>query len=229
MFQRVSLLVLAGLTLTSHVSAQIRAPRGTLSAQRNAPQVLIANPFTTQAADSAASVEIGTGIRERMDRSVLGRDYQAITRDRMNQALEQFGYAQDAILREVEARRLGTELSARMIVLGLIHKEDGLYEVTARLLMGGATTAAGHVVTKTQAPGQDLKKLGEEVADDFKPAVRAMSDANECYAQAPIDQGKAREAARKAISQVRPNPAWRSSPWRRTARVSRRRGTTRMC
>ncbi|MCA9721525.1 MAG: hypothetical protein KC489_03800, partial [Gemmatimonadetes bacterium] len=86
MLHRLSSATALTFLLAGSLSAQIMAPRGSLQAQRNAPPLLVATPYTASAADSAAAVEIGIGLRERMSKSVVGRDYNVITREKMNEA-----------------------------------------------------------------------------------------------------------------------------------------------
>ena len=78
----------------------------------NLPRLLVANPFSFSAQDSAPAVRIGSGVREEMN-DVADKWYKVITRDQMNEALEQYAYPKDAVLPPLVARQLATSLSAR--------------------------------------------------------------------------------------------------------------------
>jgi tetratricopeptide (TPR) repeat protein len=203
MFRSSTLTLVAIAALATPGTAQIMVPRGGLQAQSNAPRLLVANPFTPSAVDSAAAVEIGDGLRERMARSVVGRDFNVISREQMNTALSEWGYPADAVLNASTSKTFAIKTTARTIVQSTLAKNaQGLYTLTARFVGTASTEPAGVTVSMTQAPGQKLDDLGSKTADLFRPAVRAIKDARSCIDQAATDPVKAAEAAQKALKVV---------------------------
>lgn len=203
MFHRASSLTLVALAVGAIPgSAQIMVPRGGLAAQNNAPRLLVATPFTTSGADSAAAVEIGDGLRSRM-RNVVGRDFNVITREQMNTALAEWGYPADAILSPTTATTFAIKATARTVVQSTISKNpQGLYTLTSRFVGTASSEPAGVTVALEQRPGQKLDDLGSKTADLLRPAVRAIKDARECVELAASNPDKAAEAAQKAIRTV---------------------------
>ena len=122
---RAAPLVLGLLTVVAvaPARAQLRASRPP-TAPRNLPRLLIANPHSFQAADSAAAVRVGTGMREKIE-AVADKWYNTIQRTQMNDALIQYGYPPDAVLPPLVARQLGTQLQARAIVVGTLTRGEG--------------------------------------------------------------------------------------------------------
>jgi tetratricopeptide (TPR) repeat protein len=192
------------LTAIGGAPAQIPVSSGLSQARSNAPPLLVATPWTADAADSMAAVEIGDGFRERMSRSVVGRDFQVPPRTRMNQYLEEYGYAHDAILSRLPAEELARAMSAYWIVMPELHRgAGGLYRVNARLIgTYPANNGAGFAVEMTQEAGQRLDKFGEKVADLFKPAIKALKETQACLDNQVSDPAKARSAAEKALAVV---------------------------
>ena len=208
MLHRLSSATALTFLLAGSLSAQIMAPRGSLQAQRNAPPLLVATPYTASAADSAAAVEIGIGLRERMSKSVVGRDYNVITREKMNEAFATYGYPADAMLTADGARTFAQNVGAtRMMLMSNLHKNpDGRYRLVSRLIgTYNANDMAGFVVEKVQEPGQKLEDFGEKMADEFKPAIKALKESTGCYDNMFTDEKKAAEAAEKAFKIV---PDW---------------------
>ncbi len=200
MFRSSTLTLIAIAALATPVTAQIMVPRGGLQAQSNAPRLLVATPYTPSVADSVAAVEIGNGLRERMSRSVVGRDFNVISREQMNTALAEWGYPADAILNATTSKTFAIKTTARTVVQSTIAKNaQGLYTLTSRFVGTASTEPAGVTVSMTQAPGQKLDDLGSKTAELFRPAVRAIKDARSCVDQAATAPAKAAEAADRAL------------------------------
>jgi tetratricopeptide (TPR) repeat protein len=185
----------------SPAAAQLRASRPPRPTQ-NLPRLLVANPHTFSAADSAAAVRVGTGMRDKIE-TVADKWYQAVTRAQMNDALLQYGYPPDAILPPLVARQLATQLQARAIVLGTLNRgEGGRVAVETRLLARNDQT--GFIVTTTQAAGQSFEDFGAKVAESLKGAFTALPDAIACQDLAGSQPDKAVESANKALK-AQPN------------------------
>ena len=200
---RVAPLVLGLLTIVSvaPARAQLRASRPP-AAPKNLPRLLIANPHSFQANDSAAAVRVGTGMREKIE-AVADKWYNTIQRTQMNDALIQYGYPPDAVLPPLVARQLGTQLQARAMVVGTLARgEGGRITVEARLLAGNDQT--GHVVVLTQAAAQSFEDLGGKIGEALRGAFNALPDAKTCDNLAATQPDKAIEAGNKALK-AQPN------------------------
>ena len=195
----ITLILLVGAPAAT-LSAQIPTRRQPQQSTSNLPRLLVANPHSFSAQDSAPAVAIADGIRGRLDK-IAGSQFRVITRAEMNEALKQFGYPADAILAPLTQRVLAQSLNSRVVVVSTLTKDQsGHYAVTSRL--AGVNDDAGSVVTATQAPGQQVGDLGGKVGDGFAPAVKVYSDAKACVDQAKTAPAKATEAAKKALDQM---------------------------
>ncbi|MGH7734921.1 MAG: hypothetical protein ACREOE_14825, partial [Gemmatimonadales bacterium] len=116
--------ILTGLMLVgavAPVAAQIPLQQRSVN---HSPRLLVANPSIDRAADSAASVAIGDGMRQRMPH-VAGDRFVVVSRKEMGDALDQFGFPRDAILTPEVARKLATALTARTLVTSVLGKDGG--------------------------------------------------------------------------------------------------------
>jgi tetratricopeptide (TPR) repeat protein len=199
-FRLVTLVALSG-ALTVPLAAQ-GIPR---NAQRSstvnaAPRFMVANPFAFAPADSAPAVAIGSGLREEM-KGVVGRDFQVVEQQQMNDALTQYGYPKDAILSPALATTLAKNIQARFITTSTLAKGQGnRFNVTARLL--GTNDDAGNVVTLAQNQGENPQAFGKRLAEALEPMVESMQDAKSCIEQRKSKPDKAAEAAQKALKKV---------------------------
>ena len=200
---RVASLVLGAIMVGTAVpaAAQLRASRPPRPTQ-NLPRLLVANPHTFVTADSAASVRVGSGLRDKIE-TVADKWYQVITRAQMNDALLQYGYPPDAILPPLVARQLATQLQARAIVFGSLNRgEGGKVSVETRLMARNDQT--GFIVTSAQATGQSFEDFGAKIGESLKGAFAALPDAIACQDLSVGEPAKAIEAANKALK-AQPN------------------------
>ncbi len=199
---RVLSVVMLSAVLAAPMASQIPSGSGRGGAVRAAPKIFVANPYVRAVADSAASVEVGEALRDRMDR-VAGSNFQVIPREQMNDALEVWGYPQDAILTVPVSRRFAQEMAARALFITMMsRRQDGRYLAITRF--AGLHDDAGYVIRKTQEPGESLGDFGKELANDFKDPIRAYQDAKQCtdFLMNPDKRRDAVRAAEKAISRV---------------------------
>jgi tetratricopeptide (TPR) repeat protein len=165
-----------------------------------APRFMVANPFAFAPGDSAPAVAIGTGMREEM-KDVVGRDFQVIEQQQMNDALTQYGYPKDAILSPALATTLAKNIQARFVVSATLQKgQANRYTVTARV--AGVNDDAGNVATLTQQPGESPQAFGKRIAESLEPMVESLPDAKECVEQRTTKPDKAADAAQDAIKVV---------------------------
>lgn len=191
--------LLAGGTATA-VAAQIPTRRAPVQASNNAPRLLVANPHSFNAADSAPAVAIGEGLRKSVDKQA-GSQFRVLTRTDMNTALTEFGYPVDAILAPLPQRNLAASLNARVLVATTLTKDAGSKTVvTARF--AGLNDEAGYVVSQTQAAGQTPQDLGDKLGAGFGPVIKTWGDAKACVDQAKTAPAKAEVAAKKAIQLI---------------------------
>ena len=165
-----------------------------------APRFMVANPFAFAPADSAPAVAIGSALREQM-KDVVGRDFQVVEQQQMNDALTQYGYPKDAILSPALASTLAKNIQARFLVSSTLAKgQGGRYAVTARVL--GVNDDAGNVVTLAQNQGESPQSFGKRLAQALDPMVESLPDAKSCVEQRTAKPDKAADAANKAIKAV---------------------------
>ncbi|MGB7212685.1 MAG: hypothetical protein WBC97_08660 [Gemmatimonadales bacterium] len=192
--------ILAGLMLVGAVvpgAAQIPLQQRSVN---HSPRLLVANPSIDRAADSAASVAIGDGMRQRMPHVADGR-FVVVTRKEMGDALDQFGFPRDAILTPDVARKLATALTARTLVTSMLGRDGGArYRLVARF--AGLSDDAGRTIVMEQGQGQSLNEFGAASADAFEAALQAHQDAKACLDKlqdVKPDSAKAGDLARHAL------------------------------
>jgi tetratricopeptide (TPR) repeat protein len=194
---RLVTLVAVGGALSAPLAAQGIPRNARPSTVSLAPRFMVANPFAFAPADSAPAVAIGSGMREEM-KGVVGRDFQVIEQQQMNDALTQYGYPKDAILSPALATTLAKNIQARFLVASTIAKgQGGRYAVTARLL--GVNDDAGNVITLAQNQGESPPAFGKRLAQALVPMVKSLPDAKACIDQRTSKPDKAIESANKAI------------------------------
>jgi len=188
--------VALGAALTLPASAQVpRRPREQQVAAL--PRLMVANPYVTSGADSAAAVQVGSGMRDRMSKLAEG-DYNVLTQDQMNEALRQYGYPANAILSPTLAATLAKSVQARVLVSSTMNKvQGGQYAVQARLT--GVNDEAGSVVTLQG--GSSLADLGAKAAAQLEPAYKSLDEAKNCVNEMATKPDRAAEAANKALKQ----------------------------
>jgi len=131
-----------------------------------APHLLVTNPFTSAARDSAAAIQVGSAIRAAIQ-NFMGSGVQVVTQEQMNAALQLYGYPADAVLDSSLAVTLAKTVQASVLVAGTMTKANsGTYTVTARLTVvdGEASTP----VTVVQQADESLTDFGRRIAEKLK-------------------------------------------------------------
>ena len=193
---RLTVLAVLGTVLVAPAGAQVpRRPREEQVAAL--PRFMVANPYVTASADSAAAVQVGGGMRERMTKMTDG-DYNVLTQDQMNEALRQYGYPANAILSPTLAVTLAKSVQAKVLVSSTMTKTGSQYTLQGRL--AGVNDEAGSVATMAQ-DALSLTDLGARVADKLEPAYKSLNEAKSCIDQRATKPDKAAEAANKALRQ----------------------------
>jgi tetratricopeptide (TPR) repeat protein len=204
--------VVAALTVAGFVATEAGAqgiPRN--SRRLGAPatgatagaRIMVANPYAFNAQDSASAVAIAKGMREGL-KDVGGNDVSVISDSIMNIALEQFGYAKNAILTPPLALQLAKQLpGTKAVITSQLQKHDtdqGRYTLISRLFP--TLEDAGVMLTTVQNPGEKPEDFGKRAATQFKPAVSVFDDAKACTDQAKTKPDDAVKAAAKAEKEV---------------------------
>ncbi len=202
---RLSLVALCAAGLAGSVGSlagqiPIRRPTAGQTGAGNTSRILVGNPHSFSAADSAPAVAVADGLRGKVDK-LVGAAFRVLTRQEMNDALLQYGYPKDAILSAMTTRVLAQALNSKAMVVSTLTKDQsGRYVVTARF--GGINDDAANVVTVTQAAGQGLADVGVRVGEGFAAALKAFPDAKACVDQSKTAPDKATTAGRKALTAV---------------------------
>lgn len=195
-------LAIVALAAATPLRAQLRSNRPSPATQ-NLPRMLVANPYASNSADSAAAVRVGDAVRKRLGEAA-SRSFTAITREQMNEVLLQYAYPADAVLPPTAARTLASQLQARFLVSAtLARSEGGRYTVQVRAI--GMNDRAGHAITAHQQPNQSLEEFGRAAADQIVPAFRALEDARKCWENQTT---KPADAARFAASALKDLPGY---------------------
>ena len=149
--------VVATLTIAGFAATEAGAqgiPRnsrrlGAPSASAASTRLMVATPYAFNAQDSASAVAIASGMRQKL-KEIGGDDVAVVSDSIMNVALEQFGYAKNAILTAPLALQLAKQLpGTKGVITSQLQKHDddqGRYTLIARLfptLEDAGVTAPG--------------------------------------------------------------------------------------
>jgi tetratricopeptide (TPR) repeat protein len=173
------------------------------SGSASATRIMVATPFAFNAQDSLPAVTIARGMRSKL-KDVGGSDIAIVSDSIMNVALDQFGYAKDAVLTPPLALQLAKQLpGTKGVITSQLQRhehDEGRYTLTSRLFP--TLEDGGVVVTTEQQQGEKLEDFGKRAAEQLKPAVSVFDDAKECTDLAkskPEDAIKAAQKAQKVI------------------------------
>lgn len=195
-----SITLIATVASASPAPSQIRA-NTSISGKAAAPppRLMVANPALATSTDSAASVVIGDGMRDKISKAVAGT-FTVLTKRDMNTALAAYGFADNEVLNAASAMRLANQIDARTVVTSTLSKgADGRFSLVVRVSGSSVSLDVGHVVTVAQLPGQPLPDFGSKAGEAIVPAIKAWNDAKACLDQSTTKLDKANEAAQKAF------------------------------
>ena len=204
--------VLATLALTGVVATEASAqgiPRNSRGLGKPAPgaagavRIMVANPYTFNAQDSAASIAIARGLRDKLQ-DVGGSNVSIVSDSIMNAALDQWGYSRNAILTAPLSLQMAKQLpGTKGVITASLQRHDtdqGRYTLSARLFP--TLEDAGVVVTSEQQAGEKLEDFGRRVGEAFKPSLDVFDEAKACTDQAKTKPDDAIKAAQKAQKTV---------------------------
>lgn len=130
---------------------------------------LLVSTLAVDGVEPAAGVAVSAGLRDRLAQLVGGR-YQVLSRETVNGALVQFGYAADDILPPVAIQVLAGQLKAGFVVAGRVESEAGHLRASASLARrdgSGATEVAA-----VQGEGQTPEAFGAALAERLVAQLR---------------------------------------------------------
>ncbi len=198
---RTAALVLATVcTVPGSAAAQLARPR---VAAPDAPK-LLAVPFQRDAQDSALSLVVADGLRDRLRANHLDK-FNTIPRNIMNENLVQSGFPPDVPLDASTVRNLVRFLNARYLVEGSMQRRraDSVV-VVARLSEGSGTNPQTVNASVTVAAARLGSSTGADLANRLVEGYRSFSDVQEC--RRALEQNNHARALQKAADALRDYP-----------------------
>ena len=176
-----SITLIATVASASPAPSQIRA-NSSIGGRTAAPppRPMVAKPALSTSTDSAASVALGDGMRDKTTKAVAGT-FTILTKRDMNTALAAYGFADNEVLNAASAMRLANQIDARTVVTSTLSKgADGRFSLIVRVSGSSASLDVGHVATVAQLPGQPLADFCAKAAEAIIPAIMGWNDAKVC-------------------------------------------------
>ncbi len=171
----VSLTVL-GLAAAGAAEAQLVRAR---QPNPNAPKLLVTPYNYEQSRDSAVSLLVADGTRERLRVAHLDR-FNTISRQNMNENLIQSGYPSDAPLDPPTIRTLARFLNARFVIEGRLFRRGDSVFVAGRLYeTAGQAPQSANVVVGTTA-NRVGSGTGGELANRLMDAFQSFDNVQRC-------------------------------------------------
>jgi hypothetical protein len=165
-----TLLLLLVAVQTTGSQAQIPPKRTTAVAAGSSENRLLVSTLAVDGIEAAAAVAVSDGLRRRFAQLSSGR-YQVLSREAVNSALAQFGYAADDILPLAAVQVLAGQLKAAFVVAGKVEAaEAGRVRASASFARrdgSGRTEIAG-----AQDAGQSPEAFGAALAERLYASIR---------------------------------------------------------
>ena len=185
------------LPLLGVLAALVTAPSATAGAQMttrqppaDAPRMLIT---TLHGPERAVGMQAADAIRSRIGQDFPFRELWVIPKNDVNATLEASGYERDIPLSPLDARQLASSLRADEYLLGTATRENGVFKVNARLVLGRDNAL---VQPLPPAQGARLDLVALQIVRDLKEARKQLSHERQCANLAR--EGKYPEAAAAA-------------------------------
>lgn len=207
MRRRASFAVLAGLlgmaVSAMPLSAQLARPR---VASPDAPKILVA-PFVRDNPDSALSLLIADGVRDRVRVQHLDK-FNLISRQQLCTVLTESGFPCDVPLEPTHLRQVIRFMNAKYVIEGsMIRKPGDSVLIIARLAEATGTTPQAVTITQMSPAGTLNSRTGADLANRLVAGYASFDEVAECRRQ--VEAGnlpRADEQARRALRQS-PNNA----------------------
>lgn len=192
-----SVAVAVGVTaLTRPMHAQLARPR---VAAANAPKLLVA-PFVRDQRDSAMSLVVADGVRDRFRTAHMDR-FNSITRAALNQALTESGFPIDVPLDASTLRNLLRFLNVRYVIEGsMIRRPGDSILVVARLAEATGTTPQAATISLVTPAGRLGSATGTDIANRLVAGFESFDEVADCRRRVEAgDLPGARDRAQRAL------------------------------
>lgn len=165
-----TLLLLLVAVLAPGSQAQIPPKRTTAVAAASSENRLLVSTLAVDGIEAVAAVAVSDGLRRRFAQLSGGR-YQVLSREAVNSALSQFGYAADDILPMAAVQVLAAQLKAAYVVAGKVEGgEPGRVRASASFARrdGSGRTE----ISAAQGEGQSPEAFGAALAEQLYESIR---------------------------------------------------------
>lgn len=204
MMRRASLatfaVILAGGLLAAPAEAQLARPR---VARPDAPKVLVA-PFVRDARDSAMSLVVADGARERLRTAHMDK-FALISRANLNNLLTESGFPVDVPIDANNLRLVARHLNARFVLEGsMIRRANDSIMVVARLAEATGLLPQAATISLVESAERVGSRTGAEIANRLVEAAGSFDEVAECRRQ--VDLGNLPNAERQAARALQQFP-----------------------
>jgi tetratricopeptide (TPR) repeat protein len=191
------LLLVGAAALSPAAQAQLARARVTPA---DAPKLLVL-PFVRDARDSALSLVVADGVRERLRTTHVDK-FSTITRDNLCRVLTESGFPCDIPLEASVSRQVSRFMNARLVIDGSMIRRGDSILVVARLseASGAAPTAvSASLINSAQRTGAGT---GAELANRLVEGFRSFDEVAACRTKLDLqDYVGARRQAESALRQ----------------------------
>ncbi len=165
----VALLLGLAAVLPGALAGQIPPKRTTTVAAASDNRLLVST-LAVDGLEAAAAVAVSDGLRRRFAQLAGGR-YQVLTREAVNGALTQFGYAADDILPMAAVQVLAAQLKASFVVAGRLEAaEAGRVRASASFARRDGSDRTE--IAGAQGEGQSPEAFGALLAEQLFERIR---------------------------------------------------------
>jgi tetratricopeptide (TPR) repeat protein/TolB-like protein len=180
---------------------------GAASAQLAAPQAptsrLLVLPFSAAAADSAASIQLADGVRDRLTQLVKNK-VMVVPKAKLCEALKASGFPCDIMLDDQQARQLARFLDVHAYLTGTFQKNGESLVANVRLIDIKSSGMAASFTATNGNPGTAVA-LADEIAQRVASVIRTSEHVRTCNEERQKSQfARARASANRALA-VDPN------------------------
>ncbi len=201
-----ALLLAATAALATPAAAQLARPR---VAAADAPKLLIA-PFVRDNPDSALSLLIADGVRDRVRVQFLDK-FNLITRQALNTVLTESGFPVDIPIEPAHLKQIVRFVNIKYVIEGsMIRKPGDSVLIVARLAEATGNTPQSISVSLMTPAGRLGSATGVELANRLVAGYAAFDEVAECRRQ--VEAGnilRAQQLAGRALAQSAGNAgAW---------------------
>ncbi|HWC73415.1 MAG TPA: hypothetical protein VG454_05710 [Gemmatimonadales bacterium] len=174
-----------------------------LAAPQQPTQRLLVLPFQASAADSAGSIALADGVRDRITSLAKSR-VQVVPKAKLCEALKASGFPCDGLLDDQQARQLARFLQVNAYVTGNYAKSGTTLTADVRLIDISSSGMAASFTANSANPGT-AAALADEIAQKLNTVIRASEPIQACNDDRKKTQfSRAKSDAQRAL-QMDPN------------------------